>query len=187
VVEKTNTKPDRKYTYQDYLKLPDEPGFRYEILEGELIKDPSPGVQHQRISRRLQRILEDYFWETDPKGEVFDAPLDVTLQESTVVQPDLIYVADMQKDIIKTTRIDGPPYLAVEILSPSTRRKDRITKMNIYKKAGVLHYWLVDPQDQVLQCFFLQGDNYVLLIQGKEDIISHPVFTGLEINLDKLW
>ena len=50
----------KKYTYQDYLKLPEEPGYRYEVLEGVLVKDPSPNVMHQRVSRRLIRVLEDY-------------------------------------------------------------------------------------------------------------------------------
>jgi len=58
----------KKYTYQDYLKLPEEPGYRYEILEGDLVKDPSPNVpnvMHQRVYRRLIRVLEDYFSDYD--------------------------------------------------------------------------------------------------------------------------
>ncbi len=86
------TKPARKLTYEDYLEIPEEPGYRFEILDGMLIKEPSPSVIHQRASRKLQRILEDYFEETDPEGDVFDAPLDVTPLEFNVVQPDLFYV-----------------------------------------------------------------------------------------------
>ena len=64
----------KKLTYQDYLKIPEEPGYRFEILDGVLIKEPSPNVMHQRVSRRLQRILEDYFWEVDSQGETFMPP-----------------------------------------------------------------------------------------------------------------
>ncbi|MFP4017081.1 MAG: Uma2 family endonuclease, partial [Halanaerobiales bacterium] len=124
---------NKKYTYQDYLELPEEPGYRYEILEGNLIREPSPIVIHQRVSRRLQRILEDYFWKVDPDGEVFNAPLDVTFSEITVVQPDLFYVASKESEIIKERRIDGVPTLLVEILSTYNPRKDRVQKMNIYK------------------------------------------------------
>jgi predicted DNA-binding transcriptional regulator AlpA len=120
----------KKFTYQDYLELPEEPGYRFEVLKGMLIKEPSPNVMHQRVSRRLQRVLEDYFWEMDPQAEVFNAPLDVTFGDITVVQPDLFYVSGEQKEIVKDTRIDGPPALVVEVLSPSNRRKDRLQKMH---------------------------------------------------------
>ena len=67
-------------------------GLLFEILDGVLIKEPSPSVIHQRVSRRLQRMLEDYFWKLDPEGEIFNAPLDVTFHDTSIVQPDLFYV-----------------------------------------------------------------------------------------------
>jgi Uma2 family endonuclease len=81
------------YTYQDYLELPEEPGFRYELLEGELVKDPTPTPLYQRVSRELKFLLLIYFRQTDPEGEIFNAPLDVTFQDTTVVQPDILYVS----------------------------------------------------------------------------------------------
>jgi predicted DNA-binding transcriptional regulator AlpA len=68
-----------EFTYQDYLKLPEEPGYKYEVLAGELIKEPGPIIMHQRISRELEFILLAYFRQTDPLGENFYAPLDLTL------------------------------------------------------------------------------------------------------------
>jgi Uma2 family endonuclease len=178
----------KKFSYQDYLEMPDEPGYRLEILEGQLIKEPSPNVPHQRVSRRLQRILEDYFWEYDPEGEIFNAPLDVTLHDITVVQPDLFYVSGEQKEIVKDTRIDGPPTLVVEILSPSTSRKDRLQKLRIYQKARVQHYWLVNPEEKTLECFALRNDVYALVAAGMdEDVLDHPGFAGLSVSLTSLW
>lgn len=180
--------PGKKLTYQDYLKIPEVPGYRYEILDGMLIKEPSPNVMHQRVSRRLQRILEDYFWNADPEGEIFGAPLDVTFHEITVVQPDLFYVSGKQKSIIKDNRIDGPPTLAVEILSPSNSRKDRLQKMRIYQKAGVQHYWLVDPEEKTLECYALSDGLYARITAGMdEDIVEHPEFSGLSVTLQDLW
>ena len=182
------TDASKKYTYQDYLELPHEPGYSFEILEGMLIKEPSPNVIHQRVSRRLQRTLEDYFWEHDPQGEVFNAPLDTTFYDINVVQPDLLYVSGENKDIIKDTRIDGAPTLVVEILSPSTSRKDRLIKMRIYQKAGVKHYWLVDPEEQTVECFALKDGMYTLVAATMEDdILEHPDFSGLAIRLGPLW
>lgn len=182
------TKPTKKLTYQDYLELPEEPGYRFEILDGMLIKDPSPNVIHQRVSRRLQRILEDYFWEVDPQGEIFNAPLDVTFHDVTVVQPDVFYVSGEQKQIVKDARIDGPPTLVVEVLSPSSSRKDRLQKLRIYQGVQVQHYWLVNPEEKTLECFSLRNGVYALVAAGMdEDIVEHPSFTGLAIALKGLW
>ncbi|HHW06930.1 MAG TPA: helix-turn-helix domain-containing protein [Clostridia bacterium] len=179
---------EKKYTYQDYLEMPDEPGYRIEILDGILVKEPSPNVAHQRVSRRLQRILEDYFWQEDPEGEIFNAPLDVTFHDVTVVQPDLLYVAGTQKEIVQDTRIDGAPVLVVEVLSPSTTRKDRLQKLQIYQKAGVTHYWLVSPEEKTLECFQLRDGVYALVAGGlDDDVVEHPAFQGLSIPLSSLW
>jgi Uma2 family endonuclease len=181
--------PDKKsFTYQDYLELPEEPGYRYEVLEGMLVKEPSPNVMHQRVSRRLQRILEDYFWKVDPEGEIFDAPLDVTFGDITVVQPDMFYVSGEQKVIVKEARIDGPPALVVEVLSPSSTRKDRLHKMRIYQKVQVQHYWIVDPEEKTLECFALRDGLYARVAAGmEEDVVEHPDFAGLSIALKDLW
>jgi len=178
----------KRYTYQEYLALPEEPGYRYEILEGLLVKEPSPNVLHQRVSRRLQRILEDYFWAYDPDGEVFNAPLDVTFQDITVVQPDIFYISKEQKKIVKEARIDGPPTLVVEIQSPSSRRKDRLQKLRIYQNVKVQHYWLVNPEEKTLECFSLRDGTYALVAAGlDEDTVCHPDFTGLTVDLKTLW
>jgi Uma2 family endonuclease len=186
--KKDNYDVKKDFTYQDYLKLPEKPGYQFEILEGDLIKEPSPNVMHQRVSRNLQRILEDYISEFDSEGEIFDAPLDVTFSETTVVQPDLFYICGSQKRIIKEKRIDGSPVLVVEILSPYNPSKDRLQKMEIYRKAEVKHYWIVSPEEKTLECFALRDGVYTLLASGMdEDIVEHSDFKGLSIPLDKLW
>lgn len=180
--------PNRKYTYQDYLEIPEEPGYRYEILEGMLIREPSPNVPHQRVSRRIQRILEDYFWKADPEGEIFNAPLDVTFLDITVVQPDVFYISGEQKRIVKDARIDGSPALVIEVLSPSNSRKDRLQKFRIYQKVQVEHYWLINPEEKTLECFVLRDGVYVLAAAGiDEEVVEHPSFEGLSIPLKALW
>ncbi len=178
----------KKLTYQDYLELPEESGFRYEILDGILVKDPSPIVIHQRISRNLLFALAAYFAKADPGGEMFCAPLDVTLGDYTVVQPDIFYIAEGQKELVLRERIDGPPTLVVEILSPSTSRKDRLSKLRVYQQAGVLHYWLVDPEEKTMECLALKDGTYAIVAGGMdEDIVEPPSFPGLTIELSNLW
>lgn len=170
------------------MQIPEEPGYRFEILDGFLVKEPSPSVHHQRVSRELGRQLMDYFNSVDPEGELFFAPLDVTLTTCNVLQPDILFVSGARKEIILGDRIDGPCDLVVEIMSPGNRRKDRLHKMDIYRKAGITHYWLVDPEENTLEAFVLSSGNYTLVFAGSPgDSFTHPEFPGLELDLDRVF
>jgi len=176
------------YTYEDYLQFPEEPGYRFEILEGILVKEPSPSIHHQRVSRELGRQLMDFIDDFDPEGELFFAPLDVTLTGKNVLQPDILFVSAARKEIMREERIDGPCDLVVEIMSPSNRRKDRLRKMEIYRKAEIPHYWLVDPEENTLEAFTLKDECYTLVfVGGPGDEFSHPEFPELDLNLDKVF
>ena len=178
----------KEFTYDDYLNLPDEPGHRFEVLDGMLVREPSPNVMHQRVLFRLHKVLDECLEEIDPGGEVLGAPLDVTLGEKTVVQPDLLYVSSDQQDIVGERRIDGAPQLVVEILSSSNLRKDRLEKLRIYQRSAVPHYWIVDPGQRTLECFALQDGIYALVAGGMDDdTVCPPGFSGLSISLQNLW
>jgi Uma2 family endonuclease len=112
----------------------------------------------------------------------------VTFHDVSVVQPDLFYVSGEQKQIVKDTRIDGPPALVVEVLSPSSGRKDRLQKLRIYQEARVQHYWLVNPEEKTLECFSLRDGLYALVAAGMDgDTVEHPGFPGLSMALKDLW
>ncbi|PKM83822.1 MAG: DNA-binding protein [Firmicutes bacterium HGW-Firmicutes-13] len=176
------------YTYEDYLKIPEEPGYRFEILEGFLIKEPSPSVHHQRLSRELGCQLKTFFDDFDPEGELFFAPLDVTLTTSNVLQPDILFVSGARKEIMCKERINGACDLVIEIMSPTNRRKDRLHKMEIYRKAGIPHYWLIDPEENTLESFMLRNGSYTLVVAvGTGDDFTHPEFPELNLDLDKIF
>lgn len=176
------------YTYEDYLKLPQEPGFRFEILEGFLVKEPSPSMHHQRLSRELGRRLMTFFDDYDPEGELFFAPLDVTLTISNVVQPDILFISSDRREIMRQERIDGPCDLVVEIMSPTNRRKDRLRKLEIYRKAGIPHYWIVDPEEDTLESYKLKDESYTLVFAGGPgDKFTHPDFPGLDLDLGRVF
>ncbi|MFZ3101801.1 MAG: Uma2 family endonuclease [Desulfitobacteriaceae bacterium] len=106
-----------------------------------------------------------------------------------VVQPDILFISGSRRDIMLKERIDGPCDLVVEIMSPANRRKDRLQKMEIYRKAGIPHYWLVDPEENTLEAFVLKGENYALIAAGAGgvgDKFTHPDFPGLDLDLDKV-
>lgn len=174
----------QKLDYSDLAAAPDD-GHRYEILEGDLLVTPAPSPLHQRVSKRLQRQLEAYF-EARSLGEVFNAPVDLILTFHDVVEPDLVVVAEPKQ--ISGRGIEGAPLLAVEILSPSTRVRDRTMKAHRYAELGIPHYWIVDPDEKRLECFRLQATTYELLLQGDSPAkLTHPDFPDLQLDLSAIW
>src|SRR5262245_56355289 len=116
-------------TYEDYAALPED-GRRYELLDGELTVTPSPSSGHQRIVVYLTRILADHI-ERRRLGELLIAPFDCILSKRTVVEPDLLYVRREDRERISRRGVEGPPTLAIEVTSPSTKRVDRERKLEL--------------------------------------------------------
>lgn len=180
-------KADSSLTYEDYLRLPEEPGIRHEVLDGLLVKEPSPSIRHQRVSARLQSVLRDYFRTADPEGEILDAPLDVVLSDRTVVQPDLLFIPGSDKAVFEKNHVSIAPKLIIEILSPSTCRRDRVAKMDIYRKAGVMHYWIVDPVICIIEAYVLDGEHYTRVSVECDTVFTHSDFPELKIELDDIF
>ena len=176
---------DRPWTYEDYLTLPDD-GKRYEIIDGALHVSPAPLTLHQALSKLLQFQLFEL--ERAGLGWVFNAPFEVVMPGASPVQPDLVFVLTEQREIIRRKGVNGVPALLVEILSPSTARYDRVTKLNRYARCGVPHYWLLEPDQRVLEVFRLDGSTYRLLASlGPGDTLAHPEFPGLVLDVDRLY
>jgi len=155
----------RKLSVDELELLPCD-GKRYQIIDGELDVTPAPTPRHQRISRRLQRLLEDGL-AAGGRGEVFDAPIDVVLDRYNVVEPDLVFVSADHAGIIGEKAIEGSPDVLVEILSPSTRRTDVLVKSELYARFGVPWYLIVDPEIDRVEVFRLAGRSYELLRVGQ--------------------
>ena len=146
-----------KFTYQDYLHIPEDK--RYELMDGEFFVVPSPNEPHQRISAELEYVLQSYV-KKQKTGFVYYAPFDVVLSDEDVVQPDIIYVSKERRDIITRNNIQGAPDLVVEILSPKIGYRDREIKRKLYGKYGVKEYWIVDPVKQTVEVLSLDVDGY---------------------------
>lgn len=173
-------------TYEDYCGLPED-GLRYEVIEGFLFSEPSPRTTHQEVAGNLFGVLRAHVRERG-LGKVFFAPVDVILDQRTVVVPDLVFIARERAPIVTERAVEGAPDLIVEILSPGTARRDRIAKMNAYARHGVRHYWLVDPVVQTLEAFELAEGTYHLVAALGADATFRPgLFPGLAIPLPELW
>lgn len=173
-------------TYRDYEALPND-GRRYEIHEGELSVIAAPGSRHQILSTRLAAALHVHV-HARSLGVVVAAPFDVILTDTTIVEPDIIYVASDRLGQISERGFEGPPTLVVEILSPSTARSDRTTKMQLYARHGVPWYWLVDPDARTVEVYRLTESAYALAarVAGDEPLSVEPL-PDLVVAPESLW
>ena len=173
-------------TYADYVVLPDD-GKRYEILDGELFVTPAPGRPHQRVVMRLAGMLDGHVTARG-LGEVDIAPFDVILSDPNIVQPDLMVVASDRTAGFSHRGFEGAPTLAVEVLSPSTGRIDRKTKLAIYARHGVPYYWIVDPVGRTIDVHRLTGSRYGRPTRFSGDRLGDlPPFPGLVLDPVALW
>ena len=173
------------WTYSDLRLFPDDRN-RYEIIDGELVVTPSPTTTHQKVSKRIQLALMLQV-EGTGAGVVFDAPVDVILADTRVVQPDLLVVAAARRGIITERGIEGAPALVVEILSPSTLRTDRELKRKLYAAAGVAEYWLVDPVGHAVEVLVLDQAEYRLHGRfGPGERVSSTLFP-LDLEVDPIF
>jgi len=175
----------KKYTYEDYLKTPDDK--RYELIEGELLMTPSPITNHQRISGRIEFALRKFVSEND-LGEVFDAPYDVYLDDENVVQPDIMFISKGRSKIIGEKNLQGAPDLVVEILSESTAYRDLIQKKKLYAKFGVKEYWIVVPEEKTIDIYSLKDKSYLLYKSyGKDATLESMSLRGFRIELKNIF
>ncbi|HEY5744472.1 MAG TPA: Uma2 family endonuclease [Chryseolinea sp.] len=142
-----------------------------EIIDNKIYMSPSPVDHHQRISVRL--IAQFFlFAQQHGLGEVFAAPFDVYLDEKkNLVQPDILFILKENAHIVRG-HVHGSPDLIIEILSPSNRKRDLITKKRLYEKFAVKEYWIVDPDTNEAFGFQLQKGMYVKLPTEKNQLTS---------------
>jgi Uma2 family endonuclease len=147
------------WTYERYYALDDDQ--RYEVIDGELLVVPGPGTVHQRIVGELFFRFATHV-RAHGAGIVFFSPLDVVLDDRNVVQPDVLFIRKDAPEIIDPRAIRGAPDLVVEIVSPSSRRRDRKVKAELYARARVPEYWIVDPAERSIEVLSLGDHGYEL-------------------------
>jgi Uma2 family endonuclease len=172
------------YTYADYLGW--ETDERYELIDGlPYAMSPAPGWFHESVSVEIVHKLRSFL--EGKTCKVFSAPFDVRLNadgaDDTVVQPDVTVVCDRSKLSDKGKGCNGAPDLAVEILSPSSAKMDRIVKYKQYEKYGVREYWLVDPTHKTVEVYTLVSGKYEKAAYADGDTVPVGVLPGCEVDL----
>jgi Uma2 family endonuclease len=176
-----------RYTYADYLEW--DESVHCELINGALVMMSPPVTSHQRVLSRLFLQLGKFL--EGKAGEVFPAPFSLRLSpkndlsDDTVFEPDITVVCDTSK--IDEHGCIAAPDLIVEILSPSTARRDRTLKFSKYEEAGVREYWIADPEKKTLQMCILENGNYAISHYTPAATVPVHVLPGCEINLKSVF
>ena len=170
-----------QYTIGDYYAIPDD--VRVELIDGVIYDQASPTLNHQIIQGTLFYEFFNCIREHDKPCEVVGAPFGVRLDrdDRTLVEPDLMIVCDMDTEGT-ANYLDGPPDLAAEIISPSSRAKDCTIKLRKYMNAGVKEYWIVDPKNEKVMVYVFEED-YLPTQYSFDDTIPVGIYGG-ECSID---
>ncbi|MDP2054303.1 MAG: Uma2 family endonuclease [Acidobacteriota bacterium] len=184
----TSARPDSRLTYDDFLLFPDD-GQRHELIDGEHYVTPTPVLRHQRLLGRLHLAVADYLRGHPGHGEVLLSPFGIVFSKWDVVEPDLMFIARDQPHILTEKNIVGAPALVVEILSPSTRRRDQTLKLRLFEKHGVREYWMVDPDHDTVTVDRLDENGAFTRfgVLGVEAALSTPLLPGWTLPLGQLF
>lgn len=186
----------RRYTYADYLRWRlDE---YVELIKGVVYRmSPAPARRHQQVNTEFVYQLVKFLKDTNSTCQVYGAPFDVRLLKNrgknmeidTVVQPDICVVCDLSK--LDDAGCLGSPDLIVEILSPSTAKKDYNEKFNLYEENEVLEYWIVNPEARSVEIYSLKEgklllDNLYSMAEA-DHVVSSCLFPDLKIELGEVF
>ena len=179
------TKPGGSWTYEDLFSLPDD-GRRYEIIEGELYEMPSPTSAHGVTIRNLMFLLGPVIEVL--RGWLLTAPLDIFLPGADPVQPDIVVLLPESNASLVARGVEGPPDLLVEVLSPSNRGRDLLTKRALYARAGVREYWIADPMSRTVEILTLDRDAFhTAQVASGEDVVISPLLGGMAFPLPAIF
>ena len=178
---------NKTYTYANYLTWRFQE--RIELIKGKLFKmSPAPARRHQKVSNKLSSSITWFL--KDKSCELYTAPFDVRFPKGkgdkqifTVVQPDICVICDKSK--LDDRGCVGSPDLIIEILSPATAKKDVKDKFQLYQEFGVKEYWIVSPENKLVDVFILKDDNKYHLVNKytEDDVVGVNIFKDLSINL----
>ncbi len=171
-------------TFSDFLELIPE-DQKADLLDGVIYLASPENADHNDLLRWLTVVL-DLFIEERRLGRVTINKVAYRLSDRTAPEPDLAFVAANRLDRIKPGYVDGPPDLAVEIVSPDSVDRDYEAKRRRYEAAGVLEYWIIDPLESTATFLVREGDAFVEQVSS-EHVYQSRVLEGFELDLRWLW
>lgn len=174
----------RRWTAEEFLALPED-DRRMELIDGEIVVTPSALPRHERV---IARISLAFMSEIDSRGGVvFGSNLDTRVDSGNVVQPDVQVFLPGHLDRIGKRFVEGPPDVAVEVSSPSTKGRDRLRKRALYERFGVEEFWIVDLDHDVIEVYRLGPNGYGDPVRfARGDTVTTPLLPGWSAEVDWL-
>jgi Uma2 family endonuclease len=173
-------------TFDDYARLTPPESGNYELHNGKIIHMPSPLVPHQRLSRRLVRLLDNYL-QSNSIGELFYAPMDVIFNPNDTMQPDILVVTN-ERSAIVDRQIKGAPDFIVEILSDGNTTKEMSYKKHVFETHGVREYWLINLEKQTITQYENIDDEFVIRSKIQRDgSLSSLVIEGFTLKASDIF
>jgi Uma2 family endonuclease len=164
----------------------DPPGVRLELVNGKVAVSPSAIPEHSYVVLTLAWILNGHII-PNGLGELHH-DVDTIIDPFNVRRPDMLFYSKSRAQLIGKRAMEGPPDLAIEVLSPSSIEVDREDKFEQYRDAGVMHYWIIDPAEKTIEAWTLKDGSYVEAGRsGASDVARLPPFNELDIPLGQLW
>jgi len=184
------SRPRKRISAAEFLRWPDD-GSHQELINGVHYVTPSPKLTHQELVGRLHLAIGNFLTTRRHLGRLFVARLDVVLSDYDVVEPDLLFVAGDQQSILTKANVQGAPALVIEILSPSTRRRDGGIKRKLYEERGVREYWLVDPKKyQISVCQRAKDGSLptvATVTAAADEHLETPLLPGFVLSISELF
>ena len=175
--------PSDNYSAEDYWTLPE--GVRAELIDGELWGLASPSRIHQEIVAELTARLRSTIKDKTGACRVYPAPFAVNrfADDSTFVEPDVSVICDRRK--LSDRGCDGAPDLIIEVVSPSNSDMDYISKLSLYRDAGVHEYWICDPQRERTRIYVF-GPSSTYMELPFNETASSSVLPGFSVNFAQI-
>lgn len=173
-------------TAEELMQIPDD-DLRHELINGELITMPPPGLPHGRIALLLGASLLQFVLDHE-LGEVFDySGFQLTVNPDTVLGPDISFISKQRLKQMEEIEgyWQGPPDLAVEVLSPGDRRGKVNKKISLWLRSGTKQVWIVDPKHRTVTIY--RSETNTTTFSGSDYLESQDLLPGFRLPLDRIF
>ena len=175
--------PEKLYTVDEFFDLvPD--GQKADLIDG-VIYMASPDSPRNAALTYFVHLLIRGWTRSHGGGKVYESRVAYVLGPRTSPEPDVAFIAPHRLQIIRDTRVDGAPDIAVEIVATESQSRDYGNKKALYERSGVREYWIIDPLQRRCEFHRLEGDRYTLTSLQDEHFFHSQVLPGFW--LDTRW
>lgn len=176
------------WTFEEFEKLPEVEGARYEVIAGRVYVTRTPPLLHQEVLGSFLVEMLGWACRRHRLGRLIPGPVSVVLGTGDFPSPDLVFVRDDRRGIITRRAIEGVPDLIVECVAPETADRDRVLKRRRYEHYGVPEYWVIDAESRLVEIYRHDGRGYPLprMIRDRWPWQPMPGGPTLELNLASL-